>query len=133
VEQPNVKSGKEKIEGAVGKPEDIAAAVAFLASDEARFITGTLLVVDGGRLDILWPGREGGWPAFSLPPGREQLSHDRMGRSGGGAPGEERSRTTLDFPLDRSAVVLDSTPFCFRQPFFRGAYSNMIVPQSAGE
>jgi glucose 1-dehydrogenase len=50
---PNVKSGKEKVEGAVGKPEDIAAAVAFLASDEARFITGTLLVVDGGRLDIL--------------------------------------------------------------------------------
>ena len=50
---PNVKSGKEKVEGAVGKPEDIAAAVAFLASDEARFITGTTLVVDGGRLDIL--------------------------------------------------------------------------------
>lgn len=50
---PNVESGKEKIEGAVGKPEDIAAAVAFLASDEARFITGTTLVVDGGRLDIL--------------------------------------------------------------------------------
>ena len=50
---PNVKSGKEKVEGAVGKAADIAAAVAFLASDEARFITGTLLVVDGGRLDIL--------------------------------------------------------------------------------
>lgn len=50
---PNVQSGKEKIEGAVGKPEDIAAAVAFLASDEARFVTGTTLVVDGGRLDIL--------------------------------------------------------------------------------
>lgn len=50
---PMVKSGKEKVEGAVGKPEDIAAAVAFLASDEARFITGTLLVADGGRLDIL--------------------------------------------------------------------------------
>ncbi len=50
---PNVKSGREKVEGAVGKPEDIAAAVAFLASDEARFVTGTLLVVDGGRLDIL--------------------------------------------------------------------------------
>jgi NAD(P)-dependent dehydrogenase (short-subunit alcohol dehydrogenase family) len=50
---PNVKSGREKVEGAVGKAEDIASAVAFLASDEARFITGTLLVVDGGRLDIL--------------------------------------------------------------------------------
>ena len=50
---PNVKSGAEKIKGAVGKPEDIAAAICFLASAEARFITGTTLVVDGGRLDIL--------------------------------------------------------------------------------
>lgn len=50
---PNVKSGAEKIIGAIGRPEDIAAAVCFLASDEARFITGTTLVVDGGRLDIL--------------------------------------------------------------------------------
>ncbi len=37
----------------LGEPEDIAAAVAFLASDEARFINGTTLVVDGARLDIL--------------------------------------------------------------------------------
>lgn len=50
---PNLKSGAEKIQGAVGKPEDIAAAICFLASNEARFITGTTLVVDGGRLDIL--------------------------------------------------------------------------------
>jgi glucose 1-dehydrogenase len=50
---PNVKSGAEKIKGAVGKPDDIAAAICFLASAEARFITGTTLVVDGGRLDIL--------------------------------------------------------------------------------
>lgn len=50
---PNVKSGAEKIQGAIGKPADIAAAICFLASDEARFITGTTLVVDGGRLDIL--------------------------------------------------------------------------------
>jgi len=50
---PNVKSGAEKITGAVGQPADIAAAICFLASDEARFITGTTLIVDGGRLDIL--------------------------------------------------------------------------------
>ena len=36
---PNVKSGDEKVKGAVGKPEDIAAAICFLASDEARFVT----------------------------------------------------------------------------------------------
>jgi NAD(P)-dependent dehydrogenase (short-subunit alcohol dehydrogenase family) len=50
---PNVKSGAEKVQGAIGKPEDMAAAICFLASAEARFITGTTLVVDGGRLDIL--------------------------------------------------------------------------------
>jgi len=50
---PNIKSGAEKIEGAVGKPEDLAAAICFIASDEARFVNGTTLVVDGGRLDIL--------------------------------------------------------------------------------
>ncbi len=31
-----------------GQPEDVAAAVAFLASDEARWITGTCLTIDGG-------------------------------------------------------------------------------------
>jgi hypothetical protein len=34
--------------GRVGRPEDIAAAVLFLCSDEAGFITGQKLVVDGG-------------------------------------------------------------------------------------
>lgn len=52
-DNPNVKSGAEKVEGAIGKPEDISAAICFLAASEARFITGTTLVVDGGRLDIL--------------------------------------------------------------------------------
>ncbi len=50
---PDIKNGTEKIQGAVGEPGDIAAAICFLASPEARFITGTTLVVDGGRLDIL--------------------------------------------------------------------------------
>jgi NAD(P)-dependent dehydrogenase (short-subunit alcohol dehydrogenase family) len=50
---PNVKSGVEKLEGPIGKPEDLAAAICFLASDDARFINGATLLVDGGRLAAL--------------------------------------------------------------------------------
>ena len=51
---PNVKSGVEKIDRAdVGSPDDLAAAIAFLASDDAKFVQGAALVVDGGRLDRL--------------------------------------------------------------------------------
>lgn len=35
--------------GFIGEPEDVAAAVSFLASDGARFITGQTLLIDGGR------------------------------------------------------------------------------------
>jgi NAD(P)-dependent dehydrogenase (short-subunit alcohol dehydrogenase family) len=53
-QNPNVKTGEEKIfSGDVGTPEEVAAAIAFLASDEARFVQGGALRVDGGRLDRL--------------------------------------------------------------------------------
>jgi 3-oxoacyl-[acyl-carrier protein] reductase len=39
--------------GRVGRPDDIAAAALFLASDEASFITAQILTVDGGRTDLL--------------------------------------------------------------------------------
>jgi NAD(P)-dependent dehydrogenase (short-subunit alcohol dehydrogenase family) len=46
-----VKSGAEEIDKAtVAKPEELAAAIAFIASEEASFIHGTTLTVDGGRL-----------------------------------------------------------------------------------
>lgn len=48
---PNIRSGIEVLdENDIGKPEDIADAVVFLASPAAAFITGASLLVDGGRL-----------------------------------------------------------------------------------
>lgn len=53
-DNPNVKSGAEQIDPKdVGQPEEVAAAIAFLASDDASFVHGSSLRVDGGRLDHL--------------------------------------------------------------------------------
>jgi NAD(P)-dependent dehydrogenase (short-subunit alcohol dehydrogenase family) len=53
-DNPNVKSGAETIDPAdVGKPADVAAVIAYLASDDARFVQGAMVRVDGGRLTRL--------------------------------------------------------------------------------
>ena len=55
-ENPNIKSGVETLDKAnVGRPEDVAAASAHLASDDAKFVQGAEMRVDGGRLDKLKP------------------------------------------------------------------------------
>ena len=42
---------QHKLTPFLGEPEDIAKAVSFLASDESRFMTAQIMVVDGGIID----------------------------------------------------------------------------------
>jgi len=52
-EQGDVEEGRRQIDelhpiGHMGEPEDIAYGILYLASDEAKFVTGSELVIDGG-------------------------------------------------------------------------------------
>ena len=45
---PRTRSSRPSPPAAPGTPEEVAAAVRFLASDDAGYVTGTTLYVDGG-------------------------------------------------------------------------------------
>jgi NAD(P)-dependent dehydrogenase (short-subunit alcohol dehydrogenase family) len=49
-DNPNIQ--EERVDkmplGRMGQPEDIAAGILYLASDESSFVTGAELVIDGG-------------------------------------------------------------------------------------
>jgi NAD(P)-dependent dehydrogenase (short-subunit alcohol dehydrogenase family) len=52
VEESIEKEGKAIPLGRMGMPEEIASGILFLASDEASYVTGTELVIDGGKVII---------------------------------------------------------------------------------
>ena len=55
--QVRVRSMSERtMVGRTGRPDDIANAVAFLASPESGFVTAQVLTVDGGRMDYIGHG-----------------------------------------------------------------------------
>ncbi|MBN6041892.1 SDR family NAD(P)-dependent oxidoreductase [Amycolatopsis sp. 195334CR] len=47
-EEDRAASAAQTMQNRLGRPEEVAAAIAFLAGDDASFITGASLVVDGG-------------------------------------------------------------------------------------
>ena len=48
IKTPSVKASKQTPLKRLGKPDEVASAILFLANEESSYVTGTNLIVDGG-------------------------------------------------------------------------------------
>ena len=63
LKDPEIRQAREDVTplGRIGQPRDIAAAALYLASDDASWVTGSALVIDGSMTDSIFnhiPGRK---------------------------------------------------------------------------
>jgi NAD(P)-dependent dehydrogenase (short-subunit alcohol dehydrogenase family) len=62
LKDPAIRRGREEVTplGRIGQVEDVIGGILFLLSDEARYVTATTLVIDGGVTKSIFnhfPGR----------------------------------------------------------------------------
>jgi len=70
----------------VGRPEDIASMVLYLASDESQWITGTAMIVDGG----LTVGQNFPYWSPQIRPAQGRSESDQPIRAGFSGPSFKR-------------------------------------------